>query len=54
VPARNAAPGEAADPAEGVSLFDAIEQQLGLKLEGAKGSMPVFVIDKVQETPTEN
>jgi uncharacterized protein (TIGR03435 family) len=54
VPPRNAAPGEAADPAGGVSLFDAIEQQLGLKLEGAKRSMPVFVIDKIEETPTEN
>jgi uncharacterized protein (TIGR03435 family) len=38
----------------GMSLFDAIEQQLGLKLEGAKRSMPVFVIDKIEETPTEN
>jgi uncharacterized protein (TIGR03435 family) len=54
VPPRNAAPGEAADPEGGVSLFDAIEQQLGLKLEGAKRSMPVFVIDKIEETPTEN
>src|SRR5262245_31674305 len=54
VPARNAAPGEAADPAGGLSLFDAIEQQLGLKLEEAKRSMPTFVIDKIEETPTEN
>ena len=53
VPATGA-PGEAADPAGGISLFDAIEQQLGLKLEGAKRSMPVFVIDKIEETPIEN
>jgi len=54
VPGRGGAPGEAADPAGGVSIFDAMEQQLGLKLEGAKRNMPVFVIDKIEETPTEN
>jgi uncharacterized protein (TIGR03435 family) len=54
VPARNADPVEAADPAGGLSLFDAIEQQLGLKLEGAKRNLPVFVIDSIEETPTEN
>jgi uncharacterized protein (TIGR03435 family) len=54
VPGRAGAPGEAADPVGGVSLFDALDQQLGLKLEGAKRNMPVFVIDKIEETPTEN
>jgi uncharacterized protein (TIGR03435 family) len=49
-----AADGVAPDPGGGVSLFDAIEQQLGLKLEEARRRMPVFVIDHVEETPTEN
>jgi uncharacterized protein (TIGR03435 family) len=48
------ADGVAPDPGAGVSLFDAIEQQLGLKLQEARRRMPVFVIDHVEETPTEN
>ena len=52
-PARNT-DGGASDPGGGVSLFDAIEQQLGLKLQQATRRMPVFVIDHIEETPTEN
>jgi uncharacterized protein (TIGR03435 family) len=37
----------------GPSLFTAIQQQLGLKLESQKASMPVLVIDYI-ETPLEN
>jgi len=29
-------------------------EKLGLKLEEARRNMPVFVIDKIEETPTEN
>jgi uncharacterized protein (TIGR03435 family) len=42
-----------ADSLGDVSIFDAFGQ-LGLKLRGAKHSSPVFVIDHIEETPTEN
>jgi uncharacterized protein (TIGR03435 family) len=39
----------------GISLFDAVEKQLGLKLEKKdKVMMPTLVIDHVEEKPTEN
>jgi uncharacterized protein (TIGR03435 family) len=45
----------ASDPiGGGVSLFDAIEKQLGLKLEMRKRTLPVFVIDHIEEKPTDN
>jgi len=44
----------AADPGGGTSLFDAVEKQLGLKLESQKRPYPVFVIDHIEEKPTEN
>ncbi len=40
--------------ADGVSLFDAIDRQLGLKLEPGKVPMPVLVVDSVNEKPTPN
>jgi uncharacterized protein (TIGR03435 family) len=45
----------AADPiGGGVSLFEAVEKQLGLKLETQKRTYPVFVIDHIDEKPTDN
>jgi uncharacterized protein (TIGR03435 family) len=52
-----AAPGgvTASDPiGGGSSLFEAVEKQLGLKLEMRKRTLPVFVIDHIEEKPTEN
>jgi uncharacterized protein (TIGR03435 family) len=52
-----AAAGEApaaADPSGGLSLFDALTRQLGLKLEKVKRPVPVLVIDHVDEKSTEN
>ena len=37
-----------------LSVTDAVEQQLGLKLRDAKRSLPVVVIDHIDERPTEN
>ena len=36
-----------------MSVFEAVEQQAGLKLEPARAPMPVLVIDSVDH-PTEN
>jgi uncharacterized protein (TIGR03435 family) len=43
-----------ADPSGALSIFDAIKQQLGLKLEMRKRPIPVLVIDHVEEKPTDN
>jgi uncharacterized protein (TIGR03435 family) len=48
-----AAAGEASDPG-GITVFEAIDRQLGLKVETQKKSMPVVVIDHVNQVPTEN
>ena len=42
------------DPNGAVSVFDAVNKQLGLKLEKTKRPYPVLVIDHIEETPTEN
>lgn len=42
-----------ADSAPGPTLFTALEEQLGLRLESAKGPVSVLVIDHI-EKPTEN
>lgn len=44
----------AADPTGVITIFDAIERQLGLKLERQKRAMPVYVIDHLEQKPTEN
>jgi uncharacterized protein (TIGR03435 family) len=45
---------DASDPTGGVSLYDAVNRQLGLKLEMRKRQMPVLVIDHIEEKPTDN
>jgi uncharacterized protein (TIGR03435 family) len=55
VPNPNQAPGaiaEASDP-NGISVFDAIEKELGLKLVKQKRSISVIVVDHVAEKPIE-
>jgi len=47
--AQLATPGENA----GASIFAAIQEQLGLKLESKKGPVSVFVVEKI-EKPSEN
>jgi uncharacterized protein (TIGR03435 family) len=52
------APGDpssaASDPNGAVTLFEAIEKQLGLKLQAEKRPVPVLVIDHIEQKPTEN
>jgi uncharacterized protein (TIGR03435 family) len=40
--------------ANGVSLFTALQSQLGLKLDAKKGPVELIVIDHIEKTPTEN
>jgi len=42
------------DPSGGLSLFDALTRQLGLKLEAQKRPMPVLVIDHVEQKPADH
>ena len=50
----------ATDPATGVapdpapSVFTAVEEQLGLKLESATHSFPQLIIDAIDREPTDN
>jgi uncharacterized protein (TIGR03435 family) len=37
-----------------LNIFEAMEKQLGLKLEMHKRPMPVTVIDHIEQKPTEN
>lgn len=49
-----AAADPAGDPAPGPDLFNALEKQLGLKLEKTKTSLDVYVIDHLDKSPQEN
>ncbi|MCU1238831.1 MAG: hypothetical protein JWP63_6798 [Candidatus Solibacter sp.] len=40
--------------ADGVTLFSAVQSQLGLKLEAGKGPVELIVVDHVEKIPTEN
>ena len=54
-PATNAALGRnpAIEP-DGPSIFDAVQEQLGLKIEKRKSPTQVLVVDHVEKKPTEN
>jgi uncharacterized protein (TIGR03435 family) len=46
----NGATAEVAVP-DGITVFDAVERELGLKLVTQKRSVPVIVVDHVDEKP---
>jgi uncharacterized protein (TIGR03435 family) len=51
-PSAGSAMPEAAEP-NGLSVFEAVERELGLKLVKQKRSVPVTVVDHVLEKPVE-
>jgi uncharacterized protein (TIGR03435 family) len=46
--------GQPADDSSGPSMAEALQEQLGLKLEAAKGPVELLVIDKAEKSPIEN
>jgi uncharacterized protein (TIGR03435 family) len=36
------------------TLFAAVQQQLGLKLDAKKGMVDILVVDHIEKVPTEN
>ena len=53
-PAGAAGPAPTAADAEGPSIYDAVQSQLGLRLEGRKGKVDVIVVDSALQTPIAN
>jgi uncharacterized protein (TIGR03435 family) len=50
--ARRGAP--VSDDPDGPSIFDAVQNQLGLKIEKTKGPVQMLVVDHIEKMPTEN
>jgi uncharacterized protein (TIGR03435 family) len=53
-PAPENGPASAADQPDAPSLFVAVQEQLGLKLDKKRGPLDLIVIDHAEKVPTEN
>jgi uncharacterized protein (TIGR03435 family) len=53
-PENASTPADSIDGDSGPSLFAAVEQQLGLKLEVRKGPVEILVIDRAERVPIQN
>jgi uncharacterized protein (TIGR03435 family) len=51
---QNSAVAKADEPEQGPSVFAAVQEVLGLKLQTAKVPTPVFIVDKLERTPNDN
>ena len=40
--------------ADGISIFDAVDKEMGLKLDLATAPSPVLIVDSVHQMPTAN
>jgi uncharacterized protein (TIGR03435 family) len=47
-------PGPVVEGEAAPSLFTAVQEQLGLKLEPKKAALDLIVVDRLEKTPTEN
>jgi uncharacterized protein (TIGR03435 family) len=47
-------PGEPPPDDPGPTIFQALQDQLGLKLESRKGQIDILVVDHLEKTPTDN
>lgn len=56
LPGNNVSPGVSAapDPNGALSVEDAMQRQLGLKLVTRRRPLPVLVVDHIEENPSEN
>jgi uncharacterized protein (TIGR03435 family) len=53
-PPPGAMPAPADNAESGPSIFTAVQEQLGLKLDSRKGPVDLIVVDSAEKTPTEN
>jgi uncharacterized protein (TIGR03435 family) len=53
-PAAGGAPLAASDPTGALTLQESLSRQLGLKLETERRTLQVFVIDSMEQKPTDN